>query len=459
MQFTYHGHEVVAEVREFLQHRTHFFAECQAVNAYENTVPNPAWPFLDDAGRRGHFLTTEGTPPDCPCTDPDFQCVPGGCDSGTRDCCIPRDIKEQGAGYMIAAQPSSDTLQILHAGVPYMQMDGAFATVGGSEPAYNLSDTLGSQYINDLDVTFITGPDGPGIADVWMTGYIDGECSVIDDDVYVPQQCNKGKVSYLGGHQYTVTLPLSQNGTSQGTRLFLNALFEADCVSAEGQPRLVLSWTGDLVVPVFPDGLPASARLEARFTNAGGGEALDAVLRINPSPDASVTAYETGATQDASGMLAWTIGSIGASGSANPPASGSRWVEASFTALGDYEFDADLEYRVGVSTLHVRQPVAVRVMLDSDGDLVPDELDPFPLDPARCGDADGNGCDDCAAPGTCADAGNDAGDDAGNGHHDANGHCNCRAAGSGKDSKPPVLLLLAAFLWLQRRTRLQSRKQ
>jgi hypothetical protein len=39
---TYHGHEVVAEVRAFLNYPVHFFAECQAVNAYENTTPNPA---------------------------------------------------------------------------------------------------------------------------------------------------------------------------------------------------------------------------------------------------------------------------------------------------------------------------------------------------------------------------------------------------------------------------------
>jgi hypothetical protein len=72
---TFHGHEVVAEVRAFLQYPVHFFAECQAVNAYENTTPNPAWPYLDDAGRDGHFLTTTGTPPACPCTDADFECV------------------------------------------------------------------------------------------------------------------------------------------------------------------------------------------------------------------------------------------------------------------------------------------------------------------------------------------------------------------------------------------------
>jgi hypothetical protein len=95
--FTYHGHEVVAEVREFLSYPTHFFAECQAVNAYENTVPNPAWPYLDDEGRRGHFLTTEGTPPDCPCDagGGGFACVTNGCDDGTRDCCLPTDDRER----------------------------------------------------------------------------------------------------------------------------------------------------------------------------------------------------------------------------------------------------------------------------------------------------------------------------------------------------------------------------
>ena len=46
--YSYHGHEVVAEVRSFLNYPTHFFAECQAVNAYENTVPNPGAPHYDD---------------------------------------------------------------------------------------------------------------------------------------------------------------------------------------------------------------------------------------------------------------------------------------------------------------------------------------------------------------------------------------------------------------------------
>ncbi|MBW2464322.1 MAG: hypothetical protein JRH11_21915, partial [Deltaproteobacteria bacterium] len=234
--FTYHGHEVVAEVRAFLTFPTHFFAECQAVNAYENQVPNPAWPYLDDDARNGHFLTTTGTPPSCPCdgaTDGgEYECVAMGCDGGTRDCCLPRNDKEVGAGFLIADQPDENTLQTLNPHIPYNQMDGYYGTVGGSEPAYNLSTFLGTAYKNDLDVTFITGPDGPGDEDVWMTGFVDGECDIIGYDEFDrPGECDLGKVSYLGGHQYSTNTPISDNRDSQGTRLFSNALFEADCVT------------------------------------------------------------------------------------------------------------------------------------------------------------------------------------------------------------------------------------
>ena len=194
---TYHGHEVVAEVRPFLQYPVHFFAECQAVNAYENTVPNPAWPFLDDAGRDGHFLTTTGNPPSCTnpgcaCTDADYKCVEGWCDAA-RDCCQPKDVKERGAGYLIAAQPQSDTMKVLRPDVPYNQLDGAFGTMGGSEPAYNLSTYLGTGYKNDREVTFITGPNGPGEQDLWMTGYLDGTCDIGDPDTPGSGTCGSAR--------------------------------------------------------------------------------------------------------------------------------------------------------------------------------------------------------------------------------------------------------------------------
>ena len=57
-----------------------------------------------------------------------------------------------------------------------------------------------------------------------MTGFIDGKCPA------AVQKCNgAGKVSYLGGHRYVTKLPISENDDTQGTRLFLNSLFEAPC--------------------------------------------------------------------------------------------------------------------------------------------------------------------------------------------------------------------------------------
>jgi len=234
-KFTYNGHEVVAEVREFLKHATHFFAECQAVNAYENTVPNPAWPFLDDDGRDGHFLTTTGTPPLCPggtCADADYQCVPAAC-SG-QACCLPKPQTWQNLpGYEVAMQPTSASVKVLRPDVPYNQFDGQFGTTGGSEPAYNLSAYLGATYKNDRLVTLLSGPNGPGDQDLWMTGYLDG-CADIIFRGGAPRDAGcLGKISYLGGHQYMTDLPVASAAQNQGTRLFLNALFEASCVTGD----------------------------------------------------------------------------------------------------------------------------------------------------------------------------------------------------------------------------------
>ena len=74
--------------------------------------------------------------------------------------CEPQDAKEKGAGFLIAPQPNSATLKVLRPSVAYNQMDGDFQTTGGSEPAYNLSSYLMTQYKNNREVTFITLSSG-----------------------------------------------------------------------------------------------------------------------------------------------------------------------------------------------------------------------------------------------------------------------------------------------------------
>jgi hypothetical protein len=64
-----------------------------------------------------------------------------------------------------------------------------------------------------------------------MSGYLDG-CDDIIRRGGDRRACG-GKISYLGGHQYRTDVPLTSGSRSQGTRLFLNALFEAECVTGQ----------------------------------------------------------------------------------------------------------------------------------------------------------------------------------------------------------------------------------
>jgi hypothetical protein len=159
--------EVIAELDEYLTHNTHFFAECQAVSAFENM---------------GHFLTPNG--------------------------------------FEFADQPTE--YELSRSDSPFGQLDGPFESVGGSEPAYSLPPG-DAYFVTDTVIIGTAGaPEGQG--DVWMTGFRHGACA--PDEHECP---GSGKVSYLGGHQYDVALPISENPTTQGARLFLNSLFEAPC--------------------------------------------------------------------------------------------------------------------------------------------------------------------------------------------------------------------------------------
>ena len=140
--------EAVAEVREFLQHPTHFFAECQAVNAFENLDPY------------GYFLTPNG--------------------------------------FLIGDKPNA--YDFFNQDTAFVQLDGEFLSVGGSEPAYTLPP--GDMY-KAQDIVMITEQGTPpGVNDVWMTGFIDGVCP--EDAACL----SAGKVSYLGGHEYKTDLPI-----------------------------------------------------------------------------------------------------------------------------------------------------------------------------------------------------------------------------------------------------------
>src|SRR4029434_2537100 len=92
--------------------------------------------------------------------------------------------------------------------------------VGGREPAYGLAP--GSTYY-DQGIVMIREQNAAGgvngKSDLWMTGFGDfaGRACTIGVSGTVCQ--SRGKVSYLGGHEYSTKTPISANGDTQGTRL------------------------------------------------------------------------------------------------------------------------------------------------------------------------------------------------------------------------------------------------
>ena len=185
-------------------------------------------------------------------------------------------------GFLIGDQ--TDAHDFYNADEPFGQLDGAFESVGGSEPAYTLPP--GDMYKED-DIVMITEQGTPiGVNDVWMTGLIDGICPAATN-----QSClSAGKVSYLGGHRYETKLPISQNPDTQGTRLFLNSLFEAPCATEDGLPNVMLTKSGPAQTA------DAEVTYTLAYVNAGVMPALNVTLSdMIPTGSMFVSATQNGA--------------------------------------------------------------------------------------------------------------------------------------------------------------------
>src|SRR6202043_1954882 len=131
--------------------------------------------------------------------------------------------------FVFAAQPTA--VSFFNPGLMFAQLDGTFQDVGGSEPAFGLAS--GSVY-SDPSLVMIRSntANSNGIDDVWSAAYAGGACSAASMTTETAACAAVGKVSYLGGHQYSTTLPISTNPQTQGTRLFLQSLFEAGSIQS-----------------------------------------------------------------------------------------------------------------------------------------------------------------------------------------------------------------------------------
>ena len=326
--------EVVAEIRAYLEHPVHLFAECQAVNALENNM-------------HGLFLTPNG--------------------------------------FEIADQP--DAVQFLNVTLAFGQLDGEFETIGGSEPAYSLPE--GDEY-HDQDIVMLTASDSPaGTQDVFMTGYLDGICSIYEDPDSAPSGsgCSEGagKVSYLGGHKYEVKLPISENPKTQGTRLFLNSLFEADCATEAGQPYALLKKNGPAL---STDG---AVTWTITLTNYGPGAIQSVVVTdVIPSGAVFVDAQPEHVFDAETNTVTWTVGNVGAGSTVTLS------LMVSLTEIGAVENTATAVYQVGVSDkMLVSNTFGTIYDVDTDGDGCPDTAEMEQGTSIDDKDSDDDGIEDC----------------------------------------------------------------
>ncbi len=243
-----------------------------------------------------------------------------------------------------------------------------------------------------------------------MTGFVDGECDIVGyDEFATPDMCNFGKVSYLGGHRYATDTPISGNPDSQGTRLFLNALFEADCVTGGLMgtgPNVALSWTG--VRGIDSAALPTDETFTVQYTNSGSAAAVASTLTVTIPAGLTVSDYDMGGTMMGD-TIGWDLGDVAAA------ASGTRTITASFTAEGSFTFDAVLSYS-GTREARASHMVTVGPGAGGDG-----------------GTGDGGG----------GDGGTGGMDDGG---------CGCRAVGAGNGAATFALAIMM-LVWLGRRRR------
>jgi uncharacterized repeat protein (TIGR01451 family) len=299
------SNESIAEMSEYLlNYPVHLFAECQAVNQLEDA---PA----------GHFVSTDngtGTP---------TKSV--ACDTNT--------VPNNG---LCAKKPTPTLpLEFLNSHLPFAQLDGPFKTVGGSEPAYGLAP--GSSYYDQGIVMIREQNVAGGVngkSDLWMTGYANfaGSICTIGESGTICR--SRGKVSYLGGHQYSIKVPISANGDSQGTRLFLNSLFEAECVTARGAANVAVTARA----PAFTATPIVTFSLD--WNNVGAGVAVAARLTDTLPAGVAFVSASNGGTFSA-GKVTWDLGDLA------PGGSGSESVTVSLPSYGSYANNATVTYKVG----------------------------------------------------------------------------------------------------------------
>lgn len=244
--------EVVAEVRNWLDAGafTHAFMQCAAVSSYENLAPGGGNP-------GGRFLTTAGV------------VTPSG------------------------ARPTPLTIRL--PGDPLAQIDGAITSDTGTIETIDLA--VGSTFKTGVR-TLLNESDEPLTEEIlFLGGNLDGDTT-------------NGRVTYLAGHDYSTTTPVSTNALTNGVRLFYNSIFDSPAALAGAQPIVAITKAAPAITN------SGSVTYTLNYANTGTTPAFASVITDVVPTGSTFASAANGGTQ-AGGTVTWNIGTVapGATGS------------------------------------------------------------------------------------------------------------------------------------------------
>ncbi|MBL8916117.1 MAG: OmpA family protein [Archangium sp.] len=211
-------------------------------------------------------------------------------------------------------------LTVLQTSSLFAQFDGTLTADTGSVESLGLP--AGSNLYANSSVLIAQTGATLGSQMMWLTGYLDGNV-------------NNGKVSYLTGHNYSTTLPISANPQTNGTRLFLDSLYETPAAFSGAQPVIALTKTA----PARTNATNYTFTLN--YSNTGPATAYSASI-VDVLPAGTTFVSATGGGVHAAGTVTWTLGTLvsGASGSVTVTVT---------SAEGTFANQGRINYQVGLT--------------------------------------------------------------------------------------------------------------
>jgi uncharacterized repeat protein (TIGR01451 family) len=221
---------------------------------------------------------------------------------------------------------------------PLTQLDGTLEVDSGAVDSFKANASGGSDYKTGV-TTLINESTSNLLQRITMlTGRLDG-------------QSVNGQVTYLGGHDYSLDVPITSNPQTNGIRLFLNALFKSDCATSVGED---VSITKTAPATTDQNEIPYTITLQNPLTAIAPAE--NVVVRDTiPAGTTYVAGSGSPApTSIAGGVLTWNLPPLA------PGATTTITFRVAVTVDGSYSNTARLGF-AGVTVQNLSSSPAVTV--------------------------------------------------------------------------------------------------